>query len=191
MKSTLNIATAAMMRPLGEMLFGNGREQGMAAGANMVRSLAAADYDQARTQGQNQRNYWGSAAGMDETSRMAGGDFSNANLGDLFGDALKKAQDERVNLARMYASTGDTNFDQYYAGRQKQQVHDAAVYGNDLVKAGELAAAFNNGKRFDNAGHGQVFNVATGQIQGSPYTNALINTEQAQARNYDILQVLH
>lgn len=193
MKSTLNIATAAMMRPLGEMLFSNGREQGMAAGANMVRSLAAADYDQSRAQGQQQRNYYQSPEHLDAVARMAGGDFGGVGLGDLMGDALKNAQSERLNLARMQSMTGDSNFDQYGKGRQLMAVHDAAVYENNPIKAGGIAAAFNDGKRFDNAGNGLVFDVTTGDMRGSPVADAqvvraLADADYNRARAEDVRQ---
>ena len=185
MKSTLNIATAAMMRPLGEMLFGNGREQGMAAGANMVRSLAAADYDQARAQGQQRRNYMQSEQGLGDFFRVAGGDFSGYNTEGLDKAGLQKAKDSITATLQALALPGDTNYQQLAKGRQDMAVHDAAMYGNDPARAAEIAAIFNNGKRFDNAGNGLTFNVATGQMQGSPFNSALINTERAQARNYD------
>ena len=185
MKNTFRLATSAMMRPLGEMLFSNGRDQGMAAGANMVRSLAAADFDQSRAQGQQRRNYMQSEQGLGDFFRVAGGDFSGYNTEGLDEAGLQKAKDSVAATMQALALTGDTNYQQFAKGRQDMAVHDAAVYENNPIKAGGLAATFNGGNIWGGAGSGQTFNRVTGQLQGSPYNTALINTEQAQARNYD------
>ena len=182
MKSTLNIATAAMMRPLGEALFGNGREQGMAAGANMVRSLAAADYDKSRAAGQQRRNFMQSDEGLTQLARAMGGDMSSYDLNGLDDVGRKKAADTIGQTLQALALTGDTNLQQFAKAGQDMAVRDAAVYENDPIKAATLGAAFNNGKLWDNAGNGQTYNVATGGLQDSGLTRAIIGEKNSQSQ---------
>ena len=182
MKNTFRLATSAMMRPLGEMLFSNGRDQGMAAGANMVRLLAAADYDQSRAQGQQRRNYMQSNEGLGKLARAFGGDFSGYNLDGLDETGQQKARDAITSNLQMQALTGDTNYQQYAKGLQDVAVHDAAVYGKNPTAAATLAAAFNNGKLWDSAGNGQTFNVATGGMRDSGLTQAIMGEKAAQAQ---------
>lgn len=143
-------------------------------GAQQAQALASADYNQARATGQQQRNRWQSDEGIGEIARILGGDYSNFNLDGLDEGGRKKAQDTLSGILQSYAMTGDTNFQQYAKGRQDMAVHDAAVYENNPVKAGSLAAAFGGGKFWGNAGNGQTFNHLTGQMQGSPIADAQI-----------------